>query len=548
MDYTIKFISPLHDFKFQCSFFLIGIILILFSTQTIAQIGNNTEKEAWQSVICSGVSGGKAWNDQMNKVQNLEELYQNAIKKHPNIPTKVIYRSLTPVVTRFDDRWDIIAEIIENRGTDNYLINDFKYGGHIMKFLNLAKQDLKHPKDGFSFSRADLLNHHLFFKDRVDHIKHHRDKALSETKLNKDDFKSLMEEVIPTDPLAAGSLKTLIFTLNKALGPPAKIAKGIGVLSLIKSSYDILVALSDLETLNIARLKNNLFLQSLEDFAYLNSLYKKYMAIYDRQDQILNCKIESQGDLNMRVFDREDNEIDYYVRIFKEEETKVLKGVSGVDLTVELDAGKYKLFFSVDTEKIERNVEIKEGETTHVEIHLKEDKPESPVDEIQDESLSIPVGMGRLYLLAKDGLDKVISTDVNIYTAGTKKLIKHFYGTYPKHNPEGLPVDLLPGDYDISFSTGPIWDEYKGITVKEGKAKLLVSSGYGRLKVTAKGNPSPYVAFFHPGEKVYDIGHTYGDFEVDLPPGPYVVVLGMGEGVKKETVNIKKGEISSVSF
>lgn len=96
-----------------------------------------------------------------------------------------------------------------------------------------------------------------------------------------------------------------------------------------------------------------------------------------------------KGLLNMKAFDKEDTETDYYVRIFKAEDTTILKAASGVDLTEELEAGNYKLYFSVDMEDVERTVEIKAGETSYLEIHLKEDEkekskePEKPEKEVE---------------------------------------------------------------------------------------------------------------------------------------------------------------------
>ncbi|MBN4070765.1 hypothetical protein JYT76_03705, partial [Olleya sp. AH-315-F22] len=86
--------------------------------------------------------------------------------------------------------------------------------------------------------------------------------------------------------------------------------------------------------------------------------------------------IESQGDLNMRAFDKEGKETDFYVRIFKIENNNegFRIGIGGINKTKKLNTGNYKLYFSVGMEVVERAVEIKEGETTHIEIHLKEDK------------------------------------------------------------------------------------------------------------------------------------------------------------------------------
>jgi hypothetical protein len=285
------------NFTFQHNF---GPIEINFTAKGLQELGDESwgldnvivkgaEKAVWQSVICEEDFGMEAWSQQKEKVQKLQVTSQNAIQQSPDLPTKVMFRSSTPVVTRFDDRWDIIAEIIKNRGSDNYLTSDFRNAGHAYEFLELAKRNLKFPRKGFSFGKDDFRQHHLLFKERLELIKHHRDMAQSEFKSYEAEFNLLMGEVQPTHPIAAGAMKGVIFSLNKALEPPAAIARGIGVLSLVASSYQILVSLNDLDTLNDARLKKNLFLQSLEDFAYLNGLYSKYLAIYKSQEQILKC-------------------------------------------------------------------------------------------------------------------------------------------------------------------------------------------------------------------------------------------------------------------
>jgi hypothetical protein len=266
-------------------------------------------------------------------------------------------------------------------------------------------------------------------------------------------------------------------------------------------------------------------------------------------------KAETLGRLKMKAFDKNDQEVNSLVLINgKEGEYKS----QGIDYQYDVPSGSYNLVFSVAGEEVKKeNIGVSAGTITPVEVRLsdsEEAKPDEPVAEKTEEidpekpEEGIPEGMGRMHLLAYDGVGKKTSTDVFIYKAGTKEEIEHFYGTYPNQFPKGQPYDAAPGAYDVFFTTGPIMDEYKGVPVLEGRITPVVSSGYGRLKVTVKENTSPYVAFFKAGEDTYDIGHTYGNFEVDLPPGEYEVQYAMGQDSRRVSVQIQGGLISNVDF
>jgi hypothetical protein len=282
-----------------------------------------------------------------------------------------------------------------------------------------------------------------------------------------------------------------------------------------------------------------------------------------------SLKDEKMGQVHMKAFDKEGEEIKYFVRI--KQGDKAIKSVDGMGLIEDLEAGKYKLLFLVDREDIEKDIEIKAGELTPVEVRLSEleekepdvpdvvesdeEEPDEPVAEQPNEIVpvipepeGIPEGMGRMHLLAYDGVGKKTSTDVFIYKAGTKEEIKHFYGTYPDQFPLGLPYDAEPGVYDVVFTPGPLWDEYKGVPVIEGKVTPVVSSGYGILKVTLKENVSPWIDVFQASDDKHNFLHTYNGFEVNLPPGSFIVTYALGDDNRKVTVQIQSGLVTKVDF
>ena len=108
------------------------------------------------------------------------------------------------------------------------------------------------------------------------------------------------------------------------------------------------------------------------------SIFKENVSITNDESTLIEVSLsdsnsheanDTYGQLNIKVYDEEDIETTYFVRINHLDGTYI-KSIDGKDLTEKLPPMHYNLKFSIDGKDVERHVEVKEGETTHVEIRL----------------------------------------------------------------------------------------------------------------------------------------------------------------------------------
>lgn len=79
------------------------------------------------------------------------------------------------------------------------------------------------------------------------------------------------------------------------------------------------------------------------------------------------------GQLNMKAFDKDGKETEYFVRIIPAGSKKSIKSGKGMGLTEDLPPGNYDLIFSIiGQDDVNRNIEIIEGETAEIIVDFSE--------------------------------------------------------------------------------------------------------------------------------------------------------------------------------
>ncbi len=210
-----------------------------------------------------------------------------------------------------------------------------------------------------------------------------------------------------------------------------------------------------------------------------------------RSGRVSTVTLGGYGRLRVLSRDGLGKEISTHIVIKKAGFKKALLGTW--NKTVELEPGRYDLFFTSYTPNIEhKNFVIKRGCETKIETF----------------------GYGRIQTKMLDGLGKDTSSHILFCRSGEKKGL---LGTWNKR------ADFPPGYYDVLFTSYEPDIVFRGVRVSKHKQTNVTAGGYGRVLVKYVDSSGKKVGVhtsvhYSGREKAF-----YGTWNatIDLPPGFY---------------------------
>lgn len=172
---------------------------------------------------------------------------------------------------------------------------------------------------------------------------------------------------------------------------------------------------------------------------------------------------EPRGQLNMRAINENDDDLEYFVRIRKDD--KHVKSIDGKNLTETLPVGNYELKFLVEDQDITRNVEITEDKLSKVLIKLgepeteEENEPNEEAPETSDKTAKVSFDQAKNWI--GHWISSVGDLDITL-VSGKLNIICH--GSLGiTIDPKSVTADVITGEYTTRINTtGEFkWELYK---------------------------------------------------------------------------------------